>query len=121
LSDLSEVAEADDFETGDIHLVDVDGVSVGVFNLDGEYHALLNNCPHQNGSLCEGEVSREVTGEYTGVGEWVEEEYSDTSVINCPRHGWGFDIETGEHIGDRRISVPTYEVITRDGVVYLRT
>ena len=41
---------------GDRRLVQVDGTAVGVFNLDGEYYALQNTCPHQYGPVCRGNV-----------------------------------------------------------------
>ena len=34
-----------------------DGRSIGVFNVQGQYYALRNQCPHQGAPLCRGKVS----------------------------------------------------------------
>ena len=34
--------------------MEVDGRSIGVFNVAGDYLAIRNRCPHQAGPLCEG-------------------------------------------------------------------
>ena len=48
------VAAAADILPGDRRIVTVQGREVGVFNLGGEFFALLNRCPHQGGALCLG-------------------------------------------------------------------
>ena len=48
------VAAADEIPPGGRKIVDVDGRSIGIFNLDGEFFALRNRCPHQAAALCEG-------------------------------------------------------------------
>src|SRR5690606_21954687 len=69
-------------------IVEVAGRSIGIFNINGEYYALRNSCPHQGGPLCTGRVSgflfSHVPGEYTYTrrGE----------ILRCPWHGWEFDI-----------------------------
>ncbi|GMG84822.1 Rieske (2Fe-2S) protein [Paralimibaculum aggregatum] len=73
-------------------LVSVKGRPIVIFNLDGEWFALLNRCPHQGGDLCKGRqvglIESEVPGEYR---------YSrEGEFIRCPWHGWEFDIRTGK-------------------------
>ena len=48
------VAGAADIPPGGRKLVEVNGRAVVVFNLNGEFFALNNRCPHKGGSLCEG-------------------------------------------------------------------
>lgn len=88
-------------------VVEVAGRSIGVFNVDGEYYALRNSCPHQGGPLCVGRVSgflmARAPGEYTYTrrGE----------IVRCPWHGWEFDIKTGQSWFDPlRTRVRTYPV-----------
>ena len=50
------VATVDEIPPGQRKIVDVGGRSIGVFNLQGEYFAVLNRCPHQGGPLCRGET-----------------------------------------------------------------
>ena len=47
-------AASDEIPPGSRKIVEVDGRSIGVFNVDGEFLALRNRCPHQGGPLCEG-------------------------------------------------------------------
>jgi len=122
MSERIEVGSVDEFETQNRKLLEVKGVEIGVFNVDGEFHALLNNCPHQHGPLAEGEVMRKVVADVPETGERVEDCYDpETCVIKCPNHGWGFDVATGENIADseRIPGVPTYDVVVEDGKVFL--
>jgi 3-phenylpropionate/trans-cinnamate dioxygenase ferredoxin subunit len=61
---------------GEHRVVDVDGVMIVVFNLDGEVYALEDVCTHDGGELASGTVHGH--------------------EIECPRHGARFDIRTGE-------------------------
>jgi 3-phenylpropionate/trans-cinnamate dioxygenase ferredoxin subunit len=85
------VAATADFPPGTRRLIDVDGRAIVVFNVRGEYFALLNKCPHNGGSLAAGTVTglleSDDPGDYT---------YSrEGEIIRCPWHGWEFDIKTG--------------------------
>ena len=50
------VARAIDVAPGQCKIVTVNGREIGVFNLDGEYFALANRCPHEGGPLCQGKI-----------------------------------------------------------------
>jgi nitrite reductase/ring-hydroxylating ferredoxin subunit len=89
-----EVCPTADLEPGDRTIVDLNGVSVGVFNVDGEYHALKNDCPHQRAPLCEGKVTGTTTAEEPGKVDWE----CDGHILRCPWHGWEFKIESGESV-----------------------
>ena len=47
-------ATVDEIPPGGRKIVEVAGRTIGVFNVDGEFFALLNRCPHQGGPLCTG-------------------------------------------------------------------
>lgn len=49
---------------------------VALFNVDGEFYALENSCPHQGGPIADG---------------WLE-----SGTITCPWHGWCFDVRSGK-------------------------
>jgi len=54
--------------------------------------------------------------------QYVGERFSTEEIhIICPWHGWEYNIATGEFAGDRTRCLPTFEVVTRDGQVYVRT
>ena len=48
------VAEAGEIPPGGRKIVEVEGRSIGIFNVGGEYLAVRNRCPHQGGPLCLG-------------------------------------------------------------------
>ena len=89
-----EVCSTDDLEPGERTIVDLNGVSVGVFNVDGEYHALKNDCPHQRAPLCQGKVTGTTTAEEPGNVDWK----CDGQILRCPWHGWEFEIKSGESV-----------------------
>ena len=99
-------------------LVELEGLELGVFDLDGEYRAYLNWCPHQNGPLCEGRISGTTEASFDRETleydlEWVDED----RVLRCPWHSWEFNLEDGRFGHDERITLPSYPVRVEDGDV----
>jgi nitrite reductase/ring-hydroxylating ferredoxin subunit len=84
------VAEVGEIEPGGHKLVTVAGREIGVFFVDGEYFALRHRCPHQGGPLCDGHLLRVV--ESDGPGQYAA---GPRRLLQCPWHGWEFDIRTG--------------------------
>jgi nitrite reductase/ring-hydroxylating ferredoxin subunit len=102
-----EVCPVDELSTGERKIVEVDGLSIGVFDIDGEFYALNNACPHQLAPLCEGEVTGMTTAEEVGEYEWSR----DGEIIKCPWHHWAFDIKTGKSVfNPHAVRTRTYEV-----------
>lgn len=69
--------------------VSVEGKEIAVFNIDGTFRAIDNECPHRGGPLAEGDV--------------------EGCLVTCPWHAWQFDVSTGESVTDD-MRVATYEV-----------
>ena len=110
------VAQVDEIKESERVIVEVEGREIAVFNTDNEYYALLNYCVHQGGPVCEGVVG----GTLEQDGE--ELVYSKgMGTVACPWHGWQFDIKTGKHTAQSNYKIPTYQVVVRDGTVYLQT
>ena len=89
-----EVCWVEDLQPGEREMVEVEGLSIGVFNVDGEYHAIANVCPHQLAPLCLGKVTGEMTAEKVGDFQLIRE----GEIIQCPWHGWKFDIRDGTSV-----------------------
>jgi nitrite reductase/ring-hydroxylating ferredoxin subunit len=72
------------------------GDDLAVFNVNGEYYAIENSCPHKGAPLSDGQLCG--------------------YVIECSLHGWQFDVRTGEclTVPDR---VRTYQVKNDMGVL----
>ena len=106
------VAEVGEIPPGGRKIVEVDGRSIGVFHLRGEYFALLNWCPHQGAALCQGQL-------WSALDAGVPGEYQtsrDGEIIACLWHGWEFDIRTGQSWCDpERLRVRAYDVRVEPG------
>src|ERR1700737_1572889 len=86
------VATVEEIPPGEGKIGDVGGRSVGVFNIGGEFFAVLNRCPHQGGPLCKGNTHGFLRS--AGVGEF---EYSRAGeIVRCPWHGWEYDLRPGQ-------------------------
>ena len=96
-------------------IVNLKSRSIGIFNVNGSYHALLNVCPHRGAALCEGPVSGT-----TCPTEGREFVYGrENEIIRCAWHGWEFDIRTGEFLVNPKIRARTYPVSVEEGAVYV--
>lgn len=92
---------------GERKIIEVGNFSVGIFNIDGEFYALKNLCPHQLAPLCKGRI-----GGTTLPGEVGEYNYGhEGEIIRCPWHRWEFNIKTGASVfNPHRVRVKSYEV-----------
>jgi nitrite reductase/ring-hydroxylating ferredoxin subunit len=107
------VASVDEIPPGERKIVDVDGRSIGVFNVGGEYFALLNRCPHQGGPLCRGNTHGFLRS--AGVGEFHYTRAGE--IVRCPWHGWEYDLRTGQSWFDPgKVIVRRYEVSVVPGM-----
>jgi len=106
------VAKADEIAVGGKKMVNVKGREIGVFNVNGEFFALANKCPHAGASLCLGRI--------VGLAEAPEPGHYRLSrkgeMLRCPWHGWEFDIRTGQSYCDPESTfVRRYEVTVQPG------
>ena len=86
------VATVAEIPPGGRKLVTVRGRSIAVFNLDGEFFALANRCPHRGGDLSKGLLTGLVLSGEPGEYEYIRR----GEIIRCPWHSWEFDIRTGK-------------------------
>jgi 3-phenylpropionate/trans-cinnamate dioxygenase ferredoxin component len=92
MSHWSDVAPVNEFGPGQSRLVNIEGVEIAVFNLDGQYYAIEDVCSHDGSPM---------------LGCGLEpEEVLDSEQIICPRHGARFCIRTGT-----ALAPPAYEPI----------
>jgi 3-phenylpropionate/trans-cinnamate dioxygenase ferredoxin subunit len=86
------VATVDDIQPGKRKLVNVEGREIGIFNVDGEYFAVGNRCPHEGASLCKGRIVGLVESSEPGSYQFSRR----GELLRCPWHGWEFDLRTGK-------------------------
>jgi 3-phenylpropionate/trans-cinnamate dioxygenase ferredoxin subunit len=91
----------DDIAPGQARRFDVAGLRVALVRIDGEeFHAVGDQCSHEDFSLADGEV-------------WAAE-----CEIECAKHGSTFDLRTGAPCSlPATRAVPVYEVVVVDGQV----
>jgi nitrite reductase/ring-hydroxylating ferredoxin subunit len=91
------VGATDDLRPGACIRVELpDGDELAVYNVNGEYYATENFCPHRGAPLSEGALCGH--------------------VVECGLHGWQFDVRSGECLTvDEKLR--TYEVLVEDGLV----
>lgn len=101
------VATVSEIPPGQRKLVEVEGRSIGVFNINGEFFALRNSCPHQGGALCTGRLTGFLTASAPGNYTYTRR----GEILRCPWHGWEFDVKTGQSWWDpARTRVRSYQV-----------
>lgn len=110
------ICAVDELEPGERILKTISDREIGVFNVDGEFHAVANYCVHAGGPICEGRLSGMVTAE---AGEWEWDWAREGEILACPWHGWEFDIDSGEFLADDQYRLITYETEVDDGIVYV--
>ena len=95
-----EVGPADELPENSVKIVNANSITIGVYNLGGEFYALEDRCSHDDGPLCEGDFDEE------------------EGVAICPRHGAHIEICTGKPLSlPAVLPVETFPVVVEDGVV----
>lgn len=113
------VAEADEFPVGSHKIVEAGGTDIAVIHTEEGFYAVRNNCPHQGGPVGEGQVSCSFRMQEGGTSVSDLEVDCETMVVSCPWHGWPFNLETGQHVTEPEYSIPTYDVYTENGSIYV--
>ncbi len=95
-----DVCPVEELPPGTMKIVPAGGITIGVYNRDGELFALEDRCSHDDGPLVEG--------------EWEPE----NGIVICPRHGATFDIRSGRALTlPAYLPVETYAVRVEGGIV----
>lgn len=76
MAEFITIAQVSEVPPGRSKVVDVEGLRIALFNVNGRYYAIDDTCPHAGGSLCEGDL--------------------DGATVECPLHSARFDLATGE-------------------------
>ncbi len=108
------VATVEEVAPGDEQARQVKGREIGVFNVDGDFYALANRCPHEGGSLCARQDLR------TGEVRRSESKHSierKGEFLRCPWHGWEeFDIRTGQSYCDpNNVKIRQFQIAVEPG------
>ena len=95
-----EVGLIQDVPPGHAARVEIDDVPVAIFNVDGEFYVMDDNCTHGPGSLSDG--------------------YIEGDVVECNFHNGQFNIRTGEVVSPPcMIPMKTYPTAVENGKVVI--
>ena len=104
------VADINDIPINTHIIVEIKGKSIGLYNVDGEIHAINNYCPHQGAELCKGPVCG--TNLESEVYQYIYGR--DKEIVRCPWHGWEFNIKTGKSLFSDKIRTKKYKVVLQE-------
>ncbi len=91
MSDFTTVAKVGSIAPGGGEAFAVNGRMVAVFNIDGQYRAMDDTCPHMGASLSGGDLAN--------------------GIVTCPWHGWRFRVCDGAwNDNPKGIVLDTFEV-----------
>lgn len=97
---LIKVARIQEIKTGRRKVVSVNGAEIVLLNLDGEFYAISNRCPHADFPLT-----------YAPI-------YGDTII--CLNHAWMFNVKTGECMTKSSCAIRTYKVVVEGKDIKIR-
>ena len=110
------VAKVGDFAPGTRLRVQIGKKAIAVFNVDGEYYAIADRCPHQFAPLSRGRLQGTVI--CNAETDWRTEWAHEGMVVVCPGHGMEFDIRSGKAFG-YNMKMATYPVEVEGEEVFL--
>ena len=111
---LTRLCSTRDVPRGKALIVPYKSRSAGVFYVNGEFHALLNVCPHKGAELCRGPV----TGTSDCGGETGITYVRDGELLRCAWHGWEFDIRTGDCLSDPSYKARKIDIDVRNEEIF---
>ncbi|MGY4281616.1 nitrite reductase (NADH) small subunit [Bradyrhizobium sp. LM2.7] len=109
------VGAVSDFPPGSHNIVKVGTQEVGVYNVNGDLHALINICPHQYGPVCDGPLGGEM--KCNAKTDWKFHWSRDGEILTCPWHGLEFDLTTGLCLAPKEMRLRKCKVNLVDGEV----
>ncbi len=101
MTDWLDVGAESDLHEGENIVIDVDGVDVAIYRLDGQLYAIEDVCSHDGAEIASGEL--------------------EGDEIICPRHGARFCIKTGEvKCAPAYENIDTFPVQIKDGRIKVK-
>ena len=93
-----DIAPASELPNGERLFVEIEGRSIVIFNIAGQFYSIEDVCSHDDGPVGEGEL----------------EGYN----VVCPRHGGEFDVRTGKAVQlPAVVDIAAYPVKVVDGMI----
>src|SRR6185503_10589352 len=94
------IGKVADIEEGHSRVMDVDGLAIAVYKVNGKISVSENRCPHSNGPLGEGKL--------------------EGSIITCPLHQWKFDVNGGQCQNIPAVKLKMFEVKVEGEDIFIK-
>ncbi len=95
-----EIVPASELPNGERLFIEIEGRSLVIFNIAGQYFSIADICSHDDGPVGEGDL--------------------EGFNVVCPRHGGEFDVRTGKAVQLPVVEdIPAYSVQVRDGTIFV--
>ncbi len=102
MTEVVKAATIGEIPPGQRKLIELDEVTVALFNIDGQFYCIEDVCTHDSGPVAEGDL--------------------DGFKIECPRHGALFDVRNGRVLSmPAVVPIPTYEVQIEGEDIYIES
>jgi 3-phenylpropionate/trans-cinnamate dioxygenase ferredoxin subunit len=99
-AEFLDIAPASELPNGERLFIEVEGKSIVIVNIAGQFFAIADICTHDDGPLGDGDI--------------------EGFNIVCPRHGGEFDVRTGQAVQmPAVVDIPAYPVRVVDGTIQL--
>ncbi len=92
-------AKKDEIPVGVIREFQVNGKTVALANVGGQFYAIDNTCLHRAGPLGQGEL--------------------EGKILTCPWHGWQYDVSSGKIAANPAVGVESYAVEVRGEDIFV--
>lgn len=98
--DYIKIATINDFINHNIKTVSIFGIKVGIIKRSNdEYYAIEVGCKHQGADITKGHISGD--------------------IATCPRHGWKYNLLTGECLNQNTTKLKKYGIKIEDGNIFI--
>jgi 3-phenylpropionate/trans-cinnamate dioxygenase ferredoxin subunit len=99
-AEFLDIAPTSELPNGERLFIEVEGKSIVIVNIAGQFFAIADICTHDDGPLGDGDI--------------------EGFNIVCPRHGGEFDVRTGQAVQmPAVVDIPAYPVRVVDGMIQL--
>jgi 3-phenylpropionate/trans-cinnamate dioxygenase ferredoxin subunit len=93
-----DIAPVSELPNGERLFIEVEGKSLVIFNIAGQYFSIGDICSHDDGPVGDGDI--------------------EGHNIVCPRHGGEFDVRTGQAVQmPAVVDIPAYPVRVVSGMI----
>ncbi|MDK3161900.1 non-heme iron oxygenase ferredoxin subunit [Kamptonema cortianum] len=100
MGEFIKIGTVNDIPPGKCKGINLQGEDIGIYNVDGQFCAMENTCPHMGAPLSQGHVK--------------------DGVVMCPLHMWKFDVKTGKSLTAPGADLQTFEIKVEGGDIFLK-